>query len=167
MIRFLTIACLSWMPSATDLIDACGSTFAAEDSEDLDCRVDSTNKKTHPMPLYLVSDKLKETMGARCLDGSAPGFYFQAAPAKSQTPNSWVLYFKGGGWCYDEKSCAMRAKGQLGGNAHFPKTFAFSGPMDSDPSINPEFAGFNRVVLWYCDGASFSGMRREPYHYKP
>merc|ERR1719409_2465874 len=106
-------------------------------------------------------------MGARCLNGSAPGFYFQAAPAKSQTPNSWVLYFKGGGWCYDEASCAMRAKGQLGGNAHFPKTFAFSGPMDSDPSINPEFAGFNRVVLWYCDGASFSGMRREPYHYKP
>ena len=23
--------------------------------------------------------------------------------------DKWVLYFKGGGWCYDEKSCAQRA----------------------------------------------------------
>lgn len=118
------------------------------------------------MPLYLVSDELKERMGARCLDGSNPGFYFQSAAPNSTTPNSWVLYFKGGGWCYDEADCADRAKGALGSSKHFPKTWDFSGPMDSDPAINPDFANFNRVVLWYCDGASFSGMRRDPYFYK-
>ena len=29
--------------------------------------------------------------------------------------------------------------------------------MDSNATVNPTFANFNRVVLWYCDGASFSG----------
>ena len=27
------------------------------------------------------------------------------------------------------------------------------------------FAGWNHVVLWYCDGASFSGNKDEPYEY--
>lgn len=31
-----------------------------------------------------------------------------------------------------------------------------------DPRINPDFAHFNRVVLWYCDGASFSGNAENP-----
>lgn len=39
--------------------------------------------------------------------------------------------------------------------------------MDSDPSLNPTFASFHRVIFWYCDGASFSGDRTEPFHYKP
>ena len=29
--------------------------------------------------------------------------------------------------------------------------------MDSNATINPTFANHNRIVLWYCDGASFSG----------
>jgi hypothetical protein len=37
--------------------------------------------------------------------------------------------------------------------------------MDADPAVNPDFAFFNRVVLYYCDGASFSGDKDEPYVY--
>jgi len=83
----------------------------------------------------------------------------------SATATSWVLYFKGGGWCYDESSCASRAKGNMGSSDHFTETFAFSGIMDSTAGVNPEFYNYNRVVLYYCDGASFSGNRDEPYFY--
>ena len=31
--------------------------------------------------------------------------------------------------------------------------------MDSNATVNPTFANFNRVVLWYCDGASFTGNK--------
>ena len=34
--------------------------------------------------------------------------------------------------------------------------------MANDPSINPDFAGFNRVVLAYCDGNSFASNREDP-----
>ena len=34
--------------------------------------------------------------------------------------------------------------------------------MDSQATVNPTFHNANRVVLWYCDGASFSGDAAEP-----
>lgn len=116
--------------------------------------------KNVPMPLVMLSKEMSIDRGAVCLDGTAPGFYYAAANKTSDT-NKWVLYFKGGGWCYNEKSCASRAKTNLGSSKYFPKQFSFGGPMDSEPSVNPDFATFNRVVLWYCDGASFSGNKDE------
>lgn len=114
-----------------------------------------------PMPLELIPKQLADEVGAKCLDGSRPGFYF--APASTAAANtSWVLYIKGGGWCYDEKSCLGRAATELGNATMFPSTFEFSGMMDSNASVNPTFYDFNRVVLWYCDGASWSGDREKP-----
>ena len=127
------------------------------------CQPDASNI---PLPLYVVPKDKADATGGRCLDGSPPGYYFSAAQHAS-TSTSWVLYFKGGGWCYDESSCASRARGELGSSTHLAKTFAFSGPMDSTTAVNPTFANFNRAVLWYCDGASFSGDRAAPYHHAP
>lgn len=103
-----------------------------------------------PMPLFLVDKADAERSGGVCLDGSPPGFYFSAATAEADS-TSWVLYFKGGGWCYEESSCAARATGALGSSKHFAPTFSFSGLMDSDPSVS-DFAGFNRAILWYSLG---------------
>ena len=36
------------------------------------------------------------------------------------------------------------------------------GILSADPKLNPDFAHFHHVVLWYCDGGSFSGDRDEP-----
>ena len=66
-----------------------------------------------PMPLYLLSKEMSVDRGAVCLDGSPPGFYASFAN-NSATATSWVLYFKGGGWCYDEASCAARANTNIG-----------------------------------------------------
>lgn len=117
------------------------------------------------MPLYLLSKEMSTDRGAVCLDGTPPGFY-ASFTENASTATSWVLYFKGGGWCYNEASCASRAKSNLGSSDHFAKTFEFSGMMDSTAAVNPEFYAYNRVVLYYCDGASFSGNRDEPYFYE-
>ena len=73
--------------------------------------------------------------------------------------------FKGGGWCTAPDLCAKRAGGLLGSSntllKHQP-TFEFGGPLDTDPAMNPAFAHFHHVVLWYCDGGSFSGDRADP-----
>ena len=108
-----------------------------------------------PLDLVLLTDAQGKDKGAVCLDGSNPGFYMTKGTAGDT--NKWVLYFKGGGWCYDEADCAKRSKTNLGSSTLFTPTFEFSGMMDSQATVNPEFATYNRVVLYYCDGASFSG----------
>jgi sodium-dependent dicarboxylate transporter 2/3/5 len=42
---------------------------------------------------------------AICMDGTSSGYYY--APATEQ-PEIYVLFLQGGGWCYDEVSCAKR-----------------------------------------------------------
>ena len=110
------------------------------------------------MNLTLVPRASALQKNARCLDGSPPGYYL----AKGTSSTSWLIYFKGGGWCYTAEDCAARAKSNLGSTDSAPKQFAFSGLMDSDPKVNPTFAHFNRVILWYCDGASFAGNAPAP-----
>ena len=114
-----------------------------------------------PMGLHLLPEDVANSTGAVCLDGSPPGFYFTKAsdPAKA---DKWVIFFRGGGWCYDEKDCLNRAKTALGSTRDLTTDWMMGGIMNSDQNINPEFAGYNRVLLWYCDGASFSGNRDTP-----
>ena len=73
-----------------------------------------------------------------------------------------VMYFKGGGWCFDGRSCADRATGELGGTGGLPYKLSYtwdksSGPLHPNATLNPTFANYHRVQLWYCDGASFAG----------
>ncbi|EGD76876.1 hypothetical protein PTSG_08223 [Salpingoeca rosetta] len=114
------------------------------------------------LDLHLVDKGIANEYNARCLDGSLPAFYFSPASNKTHS-NDWVLYFRGGGWCYTEAECAQRAKTQLGSSTQLGKTFNYKGGyLAPDSTVNPVFSGFNRVLLWYCDGASFSGNRAQP-----
>lgn len=123
-------------------------------------RADGAPMANFDMPLVLLTQE--QAGDGVCLDGSVPGFYYKAAsdPALATT---WVLYFKGGGWSYNEESSAERSTTELGSSTKFPKQFGFpEGPVSGDPSVNPDLAKANRVILWYCDGCSFSGARAEP-----
>ena len=113
-----------------------------------------------PLDLVMLTDAQSSAKGAVCLDGTNPGFYWTKGSGSGA--KKWVLYFKGGGWCYNEASCLARTKTSIGSAKHFTKTFAFSGIMDSQEEVNPTFYNANRVVLWYCDGASFSGDADAP-----
>jgi len=87
---------------------------------------------------------------ALCLDGSQYGIFVCAA-----SPDQWTLNIQGGGWCYDEPDCLGRAGTALGSSKTWP---AEAAKMGCDPSGTMSY-----VNLYYCDGASFTGYREQPW----
>ena len=73
------------------------------------------NKLARPLegglPLTLLTGEAAR--GSACLDGSPYGYYFRKATSTSGSTR-WTVYMQGGGWCYDEASCADRAQTRLG-----------------------------------------------------
>lgn len=118
-----------------------------------------------PLDLIVLPNGSSVDLGAVCLDGSAPAIYYLGANATADPSarSRWLLYFKGGGWCYDEEDCARRALTSDGSTKGLSETGGFSqGIMSRDPAVNPLFANAHHVELWYCDGGSFTGDRTEP-----
>jgi hypothetical protein len=52
--------------------------------------------------------------GAVCLDGSVPIYYLWKGD-----PTKWLVFFMGGGWCYNEEQCAERALTYVGSARDF------------------------------------------------
>ncbi|XWS61174.1 hypothetical protein CRYUN_Cryun07bG0103300 [Craigia yunnanensis] len=90
-----------------------------------------------------------------CLDGSLPAYHLHRGFGNGAS--NWILYFEGGGWCGDIKSCLDRAKTSHGSTNYMNKWAIFSGILSNNASLNPDFYNWNRVKLRYCDGASFAG----------
>jgi len=76
--------------------------------------------------------------------------------------NTWQIFFQGGGWCYNELDCLGRSRGDLGSSKGWGPNGGDGGINSGDCNVNPDFCTANRVVLNYCDGNSFSGMREDP-----
>uniref|UniRef100_A0A0D6QVS9 Pectin acetylesterase n=1 Tax=Araucaria cunninghamii TaxID=56994 RepID=A0A0D6QVS9_ARACU len=97
--------------------------------------------------------------GAVCLDGSPPAYYFDNGFGSGA--NNWLVFIEGGAWCQDKGSCMDRAKTYLGSSLYMDKQTAFDGILHNQQSYNPDFYNWNRVVVRYCDGSSFTGDVRE------
>ncbi|CAI5973799.1 unnamed protein product [Closterium sp. NIES-64] len=106
------------------------------------------------IPVTIVND----TFGglAVCLDGTPPGFHFQAGSGEGA--DKWVIFLEGGAWCDSVNDCYNRSLTKLGSSNHM-QPYSFIGILSPNPAINPEFFSWNRVVVRYCDGASFSGNK--------
>ncbi|KAH7282361.1 hypothetical protein KP509_35G026400 [Ceratopteris richardii] len=96
-----------------------------------------------------------ETTGAVCLDGSPPAYHFDKG--SDSGISNWIVHLEGGGWCESNVACAYRSSSPLGSSLFMGKSYAFPGILSSSSTINPYFYNWNRVLLRYCDGASFSG----------
>lgn len=119
------------------------------------------------MKLIVLPNASSVDRGAKCLDGSPPAIYHREAntSADPSAATKFVLYFKGGGWCENATACALRSGGLIGSSNTLRKhqpTFSYTGVLDPNPATNPDFAHHHHIVLWYCDGGSFSGDRTEP-----
>ncbi|KAJ1695449.1 hypothetical protein LUZ63_012147 [Rhynchospora breviuscula] len=93
--------------------------------------------------------------GAVCLDGSPPAYHFLEG-FDSGTDN-WLIYLQGGGWCHNVASCNARKYTRLGSSNRMERQVPFTGILSNLSSNNPDFFNWNKVVIRYCDGASFSG----------
>ncbi|CAI7835580.1 unnamed protein product [Closterium sp. NIES-53] len=56
--------------------------------------------------------------GARCLDGSPPGYYFRAGTGAGRS--MWHIYLPGGAWCGSAAQCVARSKTWLGSSTFYP-----------------------------------------------
>ncbi|XP_068342353.1 pectin acetylesterase 12-like [Pyrus communis] len=93
--------------------------------------------------------------GAVCLDGTVPAYHLHRGYGSGV--NSWLIKFQGGAWCNDTRSCSDRKFTPFGSSTRMETEMPFSGILSNQAEQNPEFFNWNRVLLRYCDGASFSG----------
>ena len=108
--------------------------------------------------LIMLPDSV--AVDATCLDGTPYGVYF--SPGSGSGANKWVIYFQGGGWCYDEMDCWGRSNGNLGSSKGWGPTMSAGGLVSTNNETNPLFGNANHLLLPYCDGNSFSGFRSSP-----
>ena len=131
-----------------------------------------------PMKLVLLKKQQLAATGAACLDGSAPGFYWEAGTGADA--NKWVVFLNGGGWCYtlapspaDPFGIPGGPKATGWGNADSCWGRSRSGLGSTLPVYNPPtakggwlantpMANWSKASVIYCDGTSFGGNRDEP-----
>ncbi|CAL4951103.1 unnamed protein product [Urochloa decumbens] len=106
-----------------------------------------------PVELTLMADA--HDKGAVCLDGSPPGYHMQTGSGAGS--RSWLIHLQGGGWCDTVRSCSSRSMNYLGSSKFMQRQINFTGILSNDPALNPDFYSWNRVLVRYCDGASFAG----------
>ena len=112
--------------------------------------------------------KISQANGAACLDGSAPTFYVMPGD-----PEKFYLHMEGGGWCISLEDCAKRAGTGTGTSKFNAQTTDFQGMVDgwggwylsNSTSINPMMASWTKVLVNYCDGASWAGNNATPTYY--
>ena len=114
-----------------------------------------------------------EPEGAVCSDGSQYAFYVEF----SETSDNVVVYFMGGGGCWDYESCVSGgARGAANPNG-LPDDYANSHAeiagltinvnqvyplMNDDPAVSP-MADWNKVFVPYCTGDVYSGSITNTY----
>ncbi|KAM7490930.1 hypothetical protein LguiA_033851 [Lonicera macranthoides] len=102
---------------------------------------------------YLESGKAK---GAVCLDGSAPAYQFDKGVGEGA--NNWLVHLEGGAWCTSPESCYNRTHIRSGlGSSKLMKKRPFTGILSNKKLNNINFYNWNRILVRYCDGASFTG----------
>lgn len=111
--------------------------------------------------LVLLEDAMHQT-GARCLDGSPAGYYY--SPGRGPGKKQWLIFLQGGAWCDSVADCSKRAKSKAGSTKYWTANSMDEGFWKYGDAIwnDQEFRMFHRVVVIYCDGASFSGNVEAP-----
>ena len=69
-----------------------------------------TNFHVDARKLNLQTHSNAEEKGLVCNDGSPGGYYSNL----NENSNVWLFFQRGGGWCYDEKSCIQRIINNIG-----------------------------------------------------
>ncbi|CAI5478650.1 unnamed protein product [Closterium sp. Yama58-4] len=120
-------------------------------------------------PAHIVRVLLRQNrFGARCLDGSPPGFYIRRGYGTGR--KSFIIYLQGGGWCHNVAQCAERTQTVLGSSKFWrhPTDPAFqaslqkygstfTGILSRNATENPSYYNWHVVNVFYCDGGGFSG----------
>ncbi|CAH2076086.1 unnamed protein product [Thlaspi arvense] len=89
-----------------------------------------------------------------CLDGTLPGYHLDRGFGSGA--NRWIIHLEGGGCCNSHSSCVYRKTTRRGSSRFMEKALNFTGILSNKPQENPDFFHWNRIMLRYCNGASFA-----------
>jgi hypothetical protein len=100
---------------------------------------------------------LPANSGAKCLDGSLPAYYLRRG--FSSGTDKWIVFFEGGGWCYNLQQCLYRSRTILGSSKTYPKLYNefMKFYISANELENPFLYNWNAVYVRYCDGTSYAG----------
>lgn len=94
---------------------------------------------------------------AKCIDGSAAGYYFRAPD--NTTTDEWVIFLQGGGICTSPTTCQERAFTPLGSSQYWMIYNNNPPPiLRNDDDLNP-FKNANHIWIPYCSGDAFAGNK--------
>ncbi|XP_057416807.1 pectin acetylesterase 8-like isoform X2 [Lotus japonicus] len=93
--------------------------------------------------------------GAVCLDGTPPAYHFDEGSGEGV--NNWIVFLEGGGWCNNVTDCLLRKDTRRGSSDQMTEPRFFNGFLSENQKFNPDFYNWNRILVRYCDGASFTG----------
>jgi len=111
------------------------------------------------MNKVLFTTQFSQQTGARCLDGTPSGYYFEAASAPANVTN-WVIFLEGGGACWTYSDCKSRSQTALGSSNLWPPTHSDpSNVLSNNASQNPAWATWNHVWVPYCGGDVHAGQK--------
>jgi len=103
---------------------------------------------SHELKLVLFDNTVYPK--AVCNDGSPAGYYFKPSDSGS---NVWVVHQQGGGWCYDQASCAART-GNLISSKGWKSSITMDGLLNA---TDPRLFNANLVFLPYCSSDAWIG----------
>eukprot|EP01006_Ploeotia_vitrea_P035906 TRINITY_DN65948_c7_g2_i1.p1 TRINITY_DN65948_c7_g2~~TRINITY_DN65948_c7_g2_i1.p1 ORF type:complete len:391 (-),score=39.45 TRINITY_DN65948_c7_g2_i1:135-1181(-) len=108
----------------------------------------------------------EQNHAARCIDGTAFGYYFQ--PGTGSGRASYFVYHKGGGWCESVEDCYQRSSTDLGSSKKWdrPTMKVDDDYFSINKADNPLMWNWNKIWIPYCDGGSFSGFNFSTTMYK-
>jgi hypothetical protein len=112
--------------------------------------------------------------GARCLDGSAAGYYKR--PGVGAGAAVVLIELEGGGWCVSEEDCKARAMTDLGSSKNWPTAGCpgmdggANGLLSRDCTVNPQFCNATAIHVnctWVSPAPSVCYARRHPLVHAP
>ena len=103
----------------------------------------------------LSADPGDGSPGAVCNDGSPGAIYYAAGD-----PMKWVVYLAGGGWCWDEATCAARfdSSPELMSSTSYAQTLSLGGIFSTEPR-----GQFHQGVRGLLHLGRLHGGDREPH----
>jgi hypothetical protein len=129
--------------------------------------------------------------GARCLDGTPPRIWVHKSTSSNPANRTkWAWHFQGGGWCESESTCTARAFAPSSCMLGSSREECFDdnscnvqkfqpvmdvldlpavngarwggGLLNNSVATNPLTHDWNKVLMMYCDGGSYSGNNATP-----
>lgn len=111
------------------------------------------------MSRRLLPDALVTGLGARCMDGSAGGYFvLRAAGANA---SKLVIFIEGGGECRTSEECVAWHGSHASNSSQWApsRTPQPQSEMSTDCSENPDFCTWSKVFIPYCTGDMHSGQQ--------